>query len=524
MWTMIVSSVGVAALAAGLIGHRLWQRHTAVTRLVEWVNENWWPGAVYFEDPADVVKKLGAEEWAVSALVRELSKSKSSVRGQAAYVLERFGPTSRPAIPVLIGWLERDDDLRHQAARTLASIGSDAVPALVPLLDSTNKAIRIAAAEALGGMGPAAEPGVPALARMLIDHDYNIFRTAEDVLPKLRRAAMPTISEHLLLPDYEVGETQHGGGCSWAIRAVIEIGPDAKDAIPVLVDLLQNWRCAELVGEALTSIGPEGVRALTIALKHATPQIQADALYGVSRVFDACPEAAQLAVDSLEIDLRVVRERSLEAISVHCDRARSFKPDLDRFLTDDSPGIRAAAAKAHWRVYKQPEPVLRTLIGVLRSNQSRPQYEAARTLPELGSYAAEAVPALIELFKSPDHFTRCAAAYALRDIAARPEVAVPPLMAALSDREVRHSAGEALAAYGSQAKLAIPHLAQAWRRARLENSYDAGDLAKSIERICPQIKLPHGDFTKPVDQEAIEVIDQEVRRALELTSQSDARE
>ena len=69
--------------------------------------------------------------------------------------------------------------MRRAAAEVLGGLGpaaKDAVPDLVKLLDDPDEGVRWAAASALGGIGPAAKDAAPDLVKLLKDPDEGVRR------------------------------------------------------------------------------------------------------------------------------------------------------------------------------------------------------------------------------------------------------------------------------------------------------------------------------------------------------------
>jgi hypothetical protein len=94
-----------------------------------------------------------------------------SEKSEQEVAMEALGRIGTPAVPALTESLANPDaEVRMQAARTLARMGSDAkdaVPALLPLLDDPDERVRKAVGRALGQIGPDAAAAVPALVRKL---------------------------------------------------------------------------------------------------------------------------------------------------------------------------------------------------------------------------------------------------------------------------------------------------------------------------------------------------------------------
>jgi HEAT repeat protein len=219
---------------------------------------------------AEALARLGAGAApALPALIRSLSDWSPPVRRSAAKALAAAGPGAGYAIPWLLGLLaDWDDPAREAAAAALVAIGAAAVPLLAVVLEERDlgrtaerpryreevdrlwrrledegcwsapdtswhdpvwaareglrertEAVHLAAATALGRIGPAAAPAVPALSAALSDESY-VVRLA-------------------------------------VVRAVGEIGPPARDLLPQLSILAASGTDAmrKVAAEALARIG-----------------------------------------------------------------------------------------------------------------------------------------------------------------------------------------------------------------------------------------------------------------------------
>ena len=143
---------------------------------------------------------------AVPALTALLKDKDSYLRLAATKALGQIGPEARTAIPALVavrGYMEvpidaaRRSETRQVGPWALGQIGPPAIPALVELLKDKDPAVRFAAAEGLGKIGPQAKIAVPALLPLLKDEDGIVRQFTEKALkgmgPEARAAvaAMP---------------------------------------------------------------------------------------------------------------------------------------------------------------------------------------------------------------------------------------------------------------------------------------------------------------------------------------------
>ncbi len=116
------------------------------------------------------------------------------------------------------------------------SAGQEDVPALIHKLKDEDRWVRLHAAFALGGIGPAAKEAVPALIAALKDKDRLVRQKA--------------------------------------VLALVYIGPAAKEVVPALIAALKDEEVRGYAAYALGEIGP--------AAKEAVPALEAAARDGVS--------------------------------------------------------------------------------------------------------------------------------------------------------------------------------------------------------------------------------------------------
>lgn len=155
---------------------------------------------------ADAIVRISSIDDVVSVLSEHLQMENAEVAENAAATLRDFEPVGKESAPALVKFLnEHRHDGRFMFAhkytiQALVRIGptsNDVVPGLIGALDHPSGYLARFAGEALGQLGPSAEPAVPYLLRKLNDSDSKV------VQKKL-------------------------------VEALGKIGPGARQALPVL--------------------------------------------------------------------------------------------------------------------------------------------------------------------------------------------------------------------------------------------------------------------------------------------------
>jgi len=152
-----------------------------------------------------------------------------TIERRVAEVLELQARVRDTVVPPLAEALEDGDRaVRFAAARALGNIGAKAAaaaPALVAALDDEDADVRRSAARAIGNIEDHAL-ALPPLARALADPDSNVRWTAARSLSKQGAAAVPILVEALADENPAVRRI--------AAQALEDIGDGARLAIPAL--------------------------------------------------------------------------------------------------------------------------------------------------------------------------------------------------------------------------------------------------------------------------------------------------
>jgi HEAT repeat protein len=232
--------------------------------------------------------KIGPD--AIPALILALQDDASRVRESSARVLGRMSPAAKDAVPGLIKALDdKDEGVRHEAqvalgeikdpraieplfspcyrtesldqtARAaLGKIGLEAIPFLTEKLKDPRPNLRQCAASALGEIGPTARgsAAVPSLIALLNDpkvRDDEKFLGLRDqaiwALGKIKdEEAIPTLMEML----------KKKAPANSVIVALGNIGPPAKEAVPLLMSMIWEYGLHTDAVAALKKIIPESI-------------------------------------------------------------------------------------------------------------------------------------------------------------------------------------------------------------------------------------------------------------------------
>lgn len=412
---------------------------------------------------AEVIGAIGPPaESAVDRLAAGVDDPDSEVRVAMIQTLKKMGPAAEKAVDPLIGHLtDADDETREAAAHTIMAIGDPAIPALVKTLTSEDDALRGKAAATLDAIDPEWPRG--GIAKAAVGHFTDTIRTgfggvriaAIEALAGLgasAREALPDLVAVLIDGDKDVRNA--------GVKALKKIDPkwfgrqEAKKAAP---DLLKALVDSDKSVQATAAKVLEKVQPDWPVQDHAR---------------DAIPHFAA----ALDHGLETVRIAGAETLGRIGPAAKEATPNLIVKLSDNDPKVRAAAGAAltqvnpKWREDPSVANAIPALVENLAADDWRKRAAAAGALGEIGPETAEeALPPLVERLADGDKNARLAVRAALKKIdpqwprtkAARSRI--PDLMKSLGESQwsARAAAVEALGIFGpSAAKLTAPRLAK----------------------------------------------------------------
>jgi HEAT repeat protein len=190
------------------------------------------------------------EAGAARSWIKALDSPDAETRHQAVHALGAMGPEGAEAVPALARILREDADYqdRGEAALALLKIApasKAAVPELAQALEDKEPIVRMNSALALFRLGTESRPAVPALIKAMgeDDNDTNVATFTFTIRMMAARAVgratagtadgVPALSAAL--------EGSHSEPMTLAVaRALGEVGPEARPAVPQLRKLLQD--------------------------------------------------------------------------------------------------------------------------------------------------------------------------------------------------------------------------------------------------------------------------------------------
>jgi HEAT repeat protein len=230
----------------------------AVPRLIGALDES--PNAKVRSTAADMLRHLARRQIDVSSGVPALTRAlendgASEVRAAATGALGAMPVASKPALPVSINRLDDEDKfVRLVAANTIAAIDADqatiAIPPLIKLLNDSDELVRLNAASSLGEIGPNSAAAITAL--------LNAFDDKESIVRSITVYALRSAQiRHEEIVPILINEFNNKRSARYRINIVVALGkfgPDAKDAVPLLIQALKDDDLRSFAVDALKQI------------------------------------------------------------------------------------------------------------------------------------------------------------------------------------------------------------------------------------------------------------------------------
>ena len=372
------------------------------------------------------VTALSSQAATLDELIEGLSAAEPKQRAHAAEEIGHQGAVAAKAIPALVKALSDEAPLvRANAANALGDIGGASKVAtddLAKLLTDNDPRVRRAVVDAFSKIRPGPETAVPMMIKVFSDADPSVVVRALHSLSEAGDRIVPAVIETL-----KNEKTRY-----WGLLLLHELGPKAKDAVPTLVEVLDDKR-PEVRMEvlmAIAAIGPDAkvaAPAVVAALKDENQAVRRAAALAAGRIGPACRAATP-----------ILREGYTKADEFHkniCIWA------LAKIRTD-KPAYRDTAVKK--------------LLIALRSKDRQIQAAAGRGLVDLQLNPEETQQMVAVLSKVLQNGEESAKLEAAQGLSAIGEPAIPGLIHGLKHESVQVPVCAVLGRMGPKAKAAIP--------------------------------------------------------------------
>jgi HEAT repeat protein len=232
-----------------------------------------------------------------------------------------------------------------------------------------------------------------------------------------------------------------------AIDALAKFGDSAREAVPILIDLLSNAKDNEVevrisAVKALEQIGVQNQQvedALIMAIGDSSETVRANAIHALGQV-DSLPQSAiLLMINALQHDTPFVRANaaySLGKVNLYGNNvdANSVVPELLHALQDNQAEVSEAAIYALRNVGGNDPIVIRGLISAVEHGNEKVRIRATQLLGRIGAGHVDVIPALIRASENHKSLNlRYVALNALAEVGASNPATVQVLLGALTD-------------------------------------------------------------------------------------------
>ena len=244
-----------------------------------------------------------------------------------------------------------DPNTSEEARQSLDEGGVASVPVLIELLDQSSDEewgtakVHWMAAEALGHIGVEARSATGSLIAAMDDVDLHVRAVAASTLPAVDAPAEQAVPALIELIQREPAVMP--------IDALSEYGPEAKAAVPTLVRLAgEDELNSEIRWNAVRTLGKigaeavEAIPALVEQLQNSIPSIREHAAEALGDIGPAAQAEAEALLPLLSDTVTKVRRDAARSLGQIQAPAEVAGEPLKKLLTDPEPIVCEAAQKA----------------------------------------------------------------------------------------------------------------------------------------------------------------------------------
>jgi len=267
-----------------------------------------------------------------------------------------------------------------------------------------------------------------------------------------------------------------------AIKALGDLGPAGKDAVPILVGLLGHMN----VFEALGKIGEPAVPDLIQALQAVEDNTRRATLRALEEMGPVAAPAVPALIAFVADKNPEIRRGAMNVLRSIGKKAAAAVPNLAKALQDKQVEVRAAAACALFSVAGETKKTVPVLADALKCKDSSISEAASKVFREMGSQAEPAVPALIDAIKGSYGgcvYVQGPCVEALVAIGKQSDCVAKALLKILDDEDeqLRRYASYIFSQIGPTAKFAVPHYIKQLQHKNAARRRDAVDALGDIQ-------------------------------------------
>lgn len=341
---------------------------------------------------AVAIKKIGTN--ALPVLLTWVPRHNSALK---SWWMDAF--TKQDWVPYHPAFAPSQSEYAVTAFEVLGTNGAPAVPGLLRLLHQRDSQVRADAALCLGEIADGAKAAVSELSGALGDKDDDVRAEAAWALGNIHGQPEKVVPR--LLEAFT--HNQEPSVCAAIVTALGNYGPDASEATPRLLKLLNTPAGQELPDE----------------------QVRSAAVYALGEIGANPAEAVPVLIGELRDPDAEVRSQAAQGLGKFGTAAKEAIPALIRLLPEssldaddeeDMAELRGSAAEALGEIGCDPATVVPALIATLRDSDAAARQQKVEALGSFGTDAAAALPPLKRLLEDDDAQVRESTTNALREI------------------------------------------------------------------------------------------------------------
>jgi HEAT repeat protein len=268
-------------------------------------------------------------------------------------------------------------------------------------LNDKEKAVRVAAAEAVASLGPLEPADLPVVLKVVKGGDLEVRVAAARALGRFPTQGKQVIP--VLVETYQ-GSTDAPLRCA-LLASLAQFGDEVKDAAAILSDAVKsgNPELIRAAGPSLAKMGPEAqklVKQLSLRLEDADPATRKELLAALRSIGPAAKDAAPSLVKILKDKDHEARLAALGVVEAFAKDAKGAVPALIQLFEDKDLETRVSNVLAKVGADAVPD-----LVIALRDSNAQIRMGAVKTLGNLGPVARQASKALYKVYLTDPYLT-----------------------------------------------------------------------------------------------------------------------